>query len=232
MFMFHVHTNKHTHTRAYIQISFIISAYLSPLQGQWWIHFQRPFHYTNTYSHDTGSHTCVARSLRGWPLIRRCVMGGLSLGCMYCICVWRPLTACPCLSTDCGHGCMGCVCVHVPPLIIFSFDNAWRFHIAHSLALIYAAAAGAAVTAAAAFGCPFWSFCVFYSSIKLAIICFFYWFFKWALCVVSNYEFSIDLKSTIYIHTHKHTKVGLPDSSRVRLVVCLHMRVCVCCFAI
>lgn len=174
MFMFHVHTNKHTHTRAYIQISFIISAYLSPLHGQWWIHFQRPFHYTNTYTHThIDSHTCVARSLRGWPLIRRCVMGGLSLGCMYCKCMC--VTAAHCLSLSIHRlwaWLHGCVCVHVPPLIIFSFDNAWRFHIAHSLALIYAAA-GAAVAAAAAFGCPFWSFCVFYSSIKLAIICFF-----------------------------------------------------------
>lgn len=160
---------------------------------------------THTHTH-RDSHTCVARSLRGWPLIRRCVMGGLSLGCMFCICMC--VTAAHCLSLSIHRlwaWLHGCVCVHVPPLIIFSFDNAWRFHIAHSLALIYAAAAGAAVAAAAAFGCPFWSFCVFYSSIKLAIICFFYWFFKWALCVVSNYEFSIDLKSTIYIHTYRHT---------------------------
>lgn len=116
MFMFHVHTNKHTHTRAYIQISFIISAYLSPLQGQWWIHFQRPFHYTNTYSHThRQSHMCGSLSSR--VAFNSSLRHGWSIAWLYVlymyVCVGRSLPV-PVYLQTVGIAAWMCMCACAP----------------------------------------------------------------------------------------------------------------------
>lgn len=119
-------TNIQIYTRACVHTHFIYHLCISlPFRANGEFVFKGLFT-THTHTHSVSQpHTC-ARSSR--VAFNSSLRHGWSIACLVCVCVYvcgsgsltLPVSVYP-LTCAWLHGC---VCVHVPPLIIFSFDNA------------------------------------------------------------------------------------------------------------